>query len=117
MEKDLAMAWLRLFIFLPLVLLLAYVTVRYGLGRAYFPGKGGGRLRIVDRLPVGQKSALLVVRCGERYFLIGVGDGTPALLAELPDFVEGEQGELGDLEEMEGAGENWWEMWRQRFQR
>jgi flagellar biosynthetic protein FliO len=114
MEQDFTMALLRLFIFLPLVLLLGYVTVKYGLGRGHFPLMGAGRLQVVARLPVGQKSALLVVRCDNRYFLIGVGEGPPVLLAELPDYAEGEVKELEVLEE---NGENRWETWPQRFSR
>lgn len=114
MEQDFTMALLRLFIFLPLVLLLAYATVKYGLGRAHFPLRGTGRLQVVARLPLGQKSALLVVRCGNRYFLLGVGEGPPVLLAELPDYTENE---VEVLEELEENGEHRWKTWSQKFQK
>ncbi|GFN24138.1 MAG: flagellar biosynthetic protein FliO [Thermoanaerobacteraceae bacterium] len=112
MERDLVLALLRLFLFLPLVLLLAYVTVRYGLGRAGALTPAADGLKVVARLPVGPKAALLVVRCGKRYFLIGVGEGPPALLAELPDYAEGEAGE-----QMEEKGTSWWDTWQERFRK
>ncbi|HBT47770.1 MAG TPA: flagellar biosynthetic protein FliO [Peptococcaceae bacterium] len=112
MDRELIAALFRLFLFLPLVLALAYVTVRYGLGRAGALAGGTGGMKIVARLPVGPKAALLVVRCGRRYFLIGVGEGPPALLAELPDYTEGEAGEA--LEEKETS---WWETWQERIRK
>ncbi|NLW07568.1 MAG: flagellar biosynthetic protein FliO [Clostridia bacterium] len=88
MEQDMLMALLRLAIFLPLVLALAYLTVRYGLGRAMLTktATGNRQLEIVERLPLSNKAGLAVVRCGERYFLIGLGEGPPGLLTELPDY-------------------------------
>jgi flagellar biosynthetic protein FliO len=86
-EQDLAMALLRLLIFLPVVLALAYLTVRFGLGRAMTTTPAGSRqLEIMERLPLSNKAGLAVVRCGERYFLIGLGEGSPGLLTELPDY-------------------------------
>ncbi|MGI9951205.1 flagellar biosynthetic protein FliO [Moorellaceae bacterium AZ2] len=121
MERDFTLALLRLFLFLPLVLVLAYVTVRYGLGRANSLMAAAGHLKVVARLPVGPKAALLVVRCGRRYFLIGVGEGPPALLAELPDYGEGEAEEQEvislPLSSIEEKGTSWWETWQQRFKK
>lgn len=86
MDGDFVLALLRLLIFLPLVLGLAYVTVRFGLGRAAGRVAGSGQLELIERLPLSNKSGLAVIRCGERYFLVGLGEGAPILLAELPDY-------------------------------
>jgi flagellar protein FliO/FliZ len=86
MDRDLLLALLRLLIFFPLVLGLAYLTVRFGLGRATGRVAGPGQLELIERLPLSSKSNLAVVRCGGRYFLIGQGEGAPVLLAELPDY-------------------------------
>ncbi|MDN5361797.1 MAG: flagellar protein FliO/FliZ [Moorella sp. (in: firmicutes)] len=86
MDHDLLLALVRLAIFLPLVALLAYLTVRFGFGSATGLAAGSGELRLIERLQLNNKSGLAVVRCGERYFLVGLGEGPPALLAELPDY-------------------------------
>lgn len=86
MDREFYLAVLRLIIFLPLVLLLAYAAVRYGLGRDWHSTRGRGELEILERLPLGPKNGLVVVRVAGRFFLIGLGDGVPALLAELPDY-------------------------------
>ncbi|BCV20822.1 flagellar biosynthetic protein FliO [Moorella sp. Hama-1] len=86
MDHDLLWALVRVAIFLPLVALLAYLTVRLGFGQATGLAAGSGELRLIERLQLSNKSGLAVVRCGERYFLVGLGEGPPALLAELPDY-------------------------------
>lgn len=86
MDRDFVLALLRLVIFLPLVLGLAYATVRLGLGRAAGRAVGPGQLELVERLPLNSKSGLAVVRCGDRHFLVGLGECAPVLLAELPDY-------------------------------
>jgi len=86
MDQDFARALLRVIIFLPLILTLAYLTVRFGMGRVTGTTSGDRQLEVIERLPLSSKAGLAVVRCGERYFLIGLGDGSPALLTELPDY-------------------------------
>jgi flagellar protein FliO/FliZ len=67
------------------VCLLAYVLMRYGLGRTAF-GRGAGRyMRIRERLPLDARRALVLVEVGDRVYLVGTGDGAaPTLLRELP---------------------------------
>ena len=86
MEQDFVMALLRVIIFLPIVLALAYLTVRFGMGRVTGTAVGGRQLEIIERLPLNNKTGLAVVRCGERYFLMGLGDNSLGLLTELPDY-------------------------------
>lgn len=67
------------------VCVLAYVVMRYGLGRAYAAGGAGRRMRVLERLPLDARRALLLVEVSERVYLVGTGDGgAPVLLAELP---------------------------------
>lgn len=88
MDKDFALSLLRVAVYLPLVLLLAYLTLRFGLYRFTGTTAGSGQLKVIEQVPLNNKAGIAVVRCGERYFLIGLGEGTPGLLTELPDYPE-----------------------------
>ena len=76
-----------------LVLAGAYVFTRWA-GRGLGFGAGGmgghGRLQALDRLSLGRDQAILVVRAGERYLLLGSTPAGVTLLTEL-DQQEGAQ--------------------------
>ena len=55
-------------------------------------GKGGGRLQVLDRAIIGRDQALLVVKAGQRYLLLGCTPAGLTLLAELKP----EEGEIWD---------------------
>jgi len=64
---------------------LAWVTLtwlsRRGFGAARRPDS---RLRLLERLPLGQRRQLYLVQADSRVFLVGAADaGTPSLIAEL----------------------------------
>ncbi len=69
------------------VLVLAWMFTRYLAGRA--PGLGGflpgrsGKLRLLERMPLGREQALVVVRTGEKILLLGVTASEISLLREL----------------------------------
>ena len=53
-------------------------------GSGFFAGVGGGRrLEVLDRAGLGKDQALLVVRAGQRYLLLGSTPTGVTLLAEL----------------------------------
>ncbi|MBC7174258.1 MAG: flagellar biosynthetic protein FliO [Polyangiaceae bacterium] len=67
------------------VCLLSYVAIRLGLGRALGATGLGRRMRVVERLPLDARRALVLVEIGDRVYLLGTGDGAaPSLLSELP---------------------------------
>ena len=61
-------------------------------GGMFFTGKGGGRLQVLDRAIVGRDQAVLVVKAGRRYLLLGCTPAGLTLLAELAQ----EEGEIWD---------------------
>ncbi|MPM55811.1 hypothetical protein SDC9_102608 [bioreactor metagenome] len=69
------------------VLVLAWLFTRYLARRA--PGLGGllpgrsGKLRLLERMPLGREQFLAVVQAGEIYFLLGVTGSGVSLLREL----------------------------------
>lgn len=78
-------ALLRIIIFLPLVAVLAYLSIKYGLGKTQ-QFKGTSNLQVVERLTLGPKSSLYVVKVVDRYYLLAVGEGQTTLLKELDDY-------------------------------
>ena len=77
-------ALLQGLISLAAVCLLIWIVLRWASQRGLGGASRGGRLRVLERLPLDPRRALLLVRVGERVLLIGTGDGAaPAVLKEL----------------------------------
>jgi flagellar biosynthetic protein FliO len=66
---------------LALVCLLAYLALRWLAKRGV--GQGAGPLRVVARCPLEPRRSVYMIEAAGRYFLVGVGEGPMALLAEL----------------------------------
>ena len=69
-----------------LVLAGAYMFTRWAgrnLNGGLLTGRGGGRIQVLDRAVLGRDQALLVVRAGERYLLLGSTPAGVTILAEL----------------------------------
>lgn len=69
------------------ILVLAWLFTRHLAGRApgmsrFFPDRDG-KLRVLERLPLGREQFLAVVRAGETYLLLGVTASRVSLLREL----------------------------------
>lgn len=97
MDWDFVTALFRLLLLLPIVILLAYLVIRYGLGRINSPLLGkGSAMRVVDRLPITAKSVLLVVKVVDRYFLLVQNDNSTSFLRELEEYPEESGGETGE---------------------
>lgn len=87
MEGDLWKAVVRVIIFLPIVVLLAYWSIKLGASRGQW-WQDSGSMRVVDRLLLGPKAGLCIVKVGEEYYLIGFSEAGVNLLKELPDYQE-----------------------------
>ena len=76
------------------VCILAWVALRWSARRGLGVGRGG-RVQVLERVPLDARRALYLVRVGEKVLLVGAGDGAaPAVLTEvdpetLPDVPEG----------------------------
>jgi len=66
---------------LGVVCVLAWGTLRLLAGRGI--GKASGAIRVVARCPLEPRRSVFVIETAGRCFLVGVGDGPMALLAEL----------------------------------
>lgn len=87
---------LRMIVVLMAVCALAYGMLRWGLRRfAPFDPDHDGRLEVVERLGVGPKQAVMVVRAGDSYWLVGTSESGMDRLGKIePDEWEGIEGEL-----------------------
>jgi len=67
--------------FLLLIILLAYLAVKYGL-RSVYRGLNGGYMKVLERTPLDPKSgsSLLLVQVGKEVYLIGTAQGGVNLL-------------------------------------
>jgi len=85
MDKELLTALVRIIILLPLVCVLAYFTVRFGLGRSkYLAAYGNGkRMRVLEQLSMGPKCGLTLTQVGDRYMLFAHQEGCIILVAEM----------------------------------
>lgn len=63
---------------------LALVLLRFAAGRGLGRAPSGKVLELVERLPLDSRSAVCVVRAGEKMFLVGTADGVaPTMLGEV----------------------------------
>jgi len=71
--------------YLILVVITAYLVIRFGL-RLVYPGTGGGLIKVLGRVPLDMKtgSNLVLVQMGERILLLGMAQGSITLLKEIP---------------------------------
>ncbi|MGM0556118.1 MAG: flagellar biosynthetic protein FliO [Myxococcota bacterium] len=68
---------------LVLVCLLAFVVLKWGLGRLYGVDREGGSMSVVSRMRLGPKRELLVARVGPRHLILGSTEHQLNVLGEL----------------------------------
>ena len=87
-DADLFRAAVQLVLSLLLVAALAYLAVRYGLGR-HLAFSRGRYMRVIEQLPLGPKAALTLVQVGRRYYLLAHQENNVTLLQEFDHLPEG----------------------------
>jgi len=85
MDKELLAALIRTIVLLPLICVLAYLTVRFGLGRsrhlaAYGAGK---RIRVLEQVSMGPKCGLTLTQVGDKYLLFAHQENCIILVREM----------------------------------
>lgn len=80
---------LRTLLALVVVLVIAWILLRWGLRRLLPGGATPGPLEVLGRVPLDGRRAVVLVRAAGRYLVLGVGEGSVSLLVELePEAVE-----------------------------
>ncbi len=99
MDKETLIALIRIIIILPIVAALAYFFIKYGLGRRVWANGRRQRMKVVDQLHLGPKTALSLVEIDGKYILISHSENSSSLIKELDRLPEAiEQPELRKIE-------------------
>lgn len=84
-DSNLWLSVLWMLLCIALIIGAAYWFTKHVVGRGGLGvlGRGSGRqMELLDQLPVGREQRLVMVRAGERFFLLGITAGEISALAE-----------------------------------
>ena len=98
-DKEILLALIRTIIILPIVLVLAYFFIKYGLARRMLINDGKRRMRMIEQIPLGQKTAISLVEVGGKYILLGHSESGFCIIKEmdeLPDPLTYSESEIID---------------------
>lgn len=65
------------------ILVLAYWSTRHVVGRLAIKRRTGGRMELLDQMPLGRDQRLVLARVGETVYLLGVSSGNVSCLRVL----------------------------------
>jgi flagellar protein FliO/FliZ len=83
MDGEFAASIVKIIIFLPLILILAYISLKLGGGKLM--GVGSGKIvKIVEKVPVTNKTYLCVALINDKPYVISSCEGRIDVLMELP---------------------------------
>lgn len=88
MDWDVWKALIRIVISLPIVVILIYLLIRYGLARNY--NRKQGNLQIIGQVFLNPKTAVSIIKVADEYYLIGSSEKDITLLKQLENFQEPE---------------------------
>lgn len=75
---------LKLLVALPVVILLAYISLR--LGKNYMNALSKGRnIKVIETVPIHSKSFVSVVRIGKTYMVLGISEHSVSILKTLSE--------------------------------
>lgn len=89
--KETIIMFFKVVVFLPFIIFLIYLFFKYG-GAKLQEIQSGKHMRILDRLPLTKDNCLLVVKIGERGYVISSAQGRVEILMKLSDL------ELSEIE-------------------
>lgn len=81
---DLQFLWMlfKIIIFLPFILLLIYISIKYG-GNKLQDIQNGRYIKILERAAISKENALLVVKIGEKGYVMSSVTGKLEIVSEL----------------------------------
>ncbi|KAJ49922.1 flagellar protein FliO/FliZ [Clostridium tetanomorphum] len=72
----------KIIAFLPFIIFLIYISLKYG-GEKLQDIQKGKYMRILDRLPLSKENSLLIVKIGEKVYVISSASGKVEIISEL----------------------------------
>ncbi|MCG8483980.1 MAG: flagellar biosynthetic protein FliO [Clostridia bacterium] len=76
------MSWLKIIVALPIVLILAYMSLK--LSRSYMNNmKKNTNIKVIETVPIYHKVAISIVKVGQKYYVLGVSDQNVKTISEL----------------------------------
>jgi flagellar protein FliO/FliZ len=84
MDTNFILEFLKMLLLLPLILLLAYCSLKYG-GKYMSNLSSGKIIKVHERVPLGQNSFLSVVTIGGKPYVITNGEKGAQILLELDE--------------------------------
>jgi flagellar protein FliO/FliZ len=86
--EDVSFGWtlIRTFIVLGLVVMLAYVSLNWGMRKMLgirMPSAGGSLVSVIERVPIDQRRSMFVVKAAGEYLLIGGAEHSLNLISKL----------------------------------
>lgn len=86
MEWNFWGALIRIIICLPIVVVLIYLVIKFGLARNY--NRSQGNLKILEQVILTPKATINIIKVGHEYLLIGATEKDITLLKQLDDYPE-----------------------------
>lgn len=74
----------KLIVFLPFIIILIYISIKYGGGKLQDLQKGK-YMKILDRLSLSKENNILVVKIGEKAYVVSSTQGKIEILFEVPE--------------------------------
>lgn len=75
---------LKIIIFLPFILLLIYISIKYG-GNKLQDMQNGRYIKIIERAAISKENSLLVVKIGEKGYVMSSVNGKLEIVSELDE--------------------------------
>lgn len=84
MDKDLLMMIIKVVGFLPFILGLIYLSLKYGASKLQHV-QNGRFIKIIERVPVTKDNCLIVTQIGSKGYIMSVSTGKMEIMMELED--------------------------------
>ncbi|PRR77523.1 hypothetical protein CLLI_22970 [Clostridium liquoris] len=81
-DLQFVITFLKIIAFLPFIILLIYICIKYGGGKLQDIQKGK-YMKIMDRLPLSKENSLLVVKIGDKAYVISSTHENVQIMLEL----------------------------------
>jgi flagellar protein FliO/FliZ len=84
MDKQMLGMLLNIILVLPFILLLIYISLKYG-GSKLQNIQNGRFIKVMERVPLTKDSSIMVVKIGDKAFIMSSGAGKTEILLELEE--------------------------------